>query len=46
MQVNQNICIHFCLKPNSRHDISAKECNVIKWLPANERAEQRRRKRF
>ena len=41
MQVNQNKCIRFSLKLNSRHQVGAKKFKEINWLPTNKRVEER-----
>ena len=41
IQVTQNKCIRFCLKPNSGYHIEGKEFQEINWLPTKERVEQR-----
>ena len=40
MQVNQNKCIRFSLKLNSRHQVGAKKFEEINWLPTNKRVEK------
>ena len=41
MQFNQNKCIRFSLKLNSRHQVGAKKFEEINWLPTNKRVEKR-----
>ena len=41
IQITQNECIRFCLKPNSRHHIGANEFKEINWLLTKEKVEQR-----
>ena len=40
LQVTQNKCIRFCLKLQSREDISNERFHKLNWLPINQRSQQ------